>query len=85
MGRRAGAGATARVVSPLASKHPDGLMKVAEQYGFISSAHGPTFSLVPHYLFPGVSNTALATILAAVLGTLIVFGVAIWGGIHPTP
>ena len=64
------------VASPLASKHPDGLIRVAEQYGFITSAHGPTYSLVPHYIFPGVSNIALATILAAVLGTVIVFCVA---------
>jgi cobalt/nickel transport system permease protein len=64
------------VASPLASKHPDGLIRVAEQYGFISSAHSPIFKLVPQYLFPGINNTALATILAAVLGTLIVYCVA---------
>jgi cobalt/nickel transport system permease protein len=64
------------VASPLASKHPDGLMRVAEQYGFINSAHSPIIQLVPHYLFPGISNITLATILAAVMGTLIVFCVA---------
>ena len=63
------------VASPLASKHPDGLMSVARQYGFLSSAQNPLFKLIPHYLFPGVENKTLATILAAVLGTLIVFGV----------
>jgi cobalt/nickel transport system permease protein len=65
------------VASPLASRHPDGLIRVAEQYGFITSAHGPIYNLVPHYLFPGIENKTLATILAAVLGTLIVFGVAL--------
>jgi cobalt/nickel transport system permease protein len=65
------------VVSPLASKHPDGLIWVAEQYGFITSAHGPLYKLVPHYLFPGIENKTLATILAAVLGTLIVFAVVL--------
>jgi cobalt/nickel transport system permease protein len=62
--------------SPLASKHPDGLIRVATQYGFINSAQNPIFKLIPHYLFPGVENKTLATILAAILGTLIVFGVA---------
>ncbi len=65
------------VASPLASKHPDGLIRVAEQYGFINSARNPIYNLIPHYLFPGIENKTLATILAAVLGTLIVFGVAL--------
>jgi ABC-type Fe3+ transport system permease subunit len=65
------------VTSPLASKHPDGLMRVATQYGFMNSAQNPIFKLIPHYLFPGVENKVLATILAAILGTLIVFGVAL--------
>jgi len=65
------------IASPLASKHPDGLIRVAEQYGFITSAHDPIYKLLPHYLFPGVANSTVATILAAILGTLIVFGVAL--------
>ncbi len=65
------------VASPLASRHPDGLMQVAAQYGFLTSARDPFFRLVPHYLFPGIENKTLATILAAVLGTLIVFGVVL--------
>ena len=44
---------------------------------FITSARGPIYKLIPHYLFPGIENKSLATILAAVLGTLIVFGVAL--------
>lgn len=65
------------VASPLASKHPDGLISVATHYGFISNEQDPVFKIIPHYLFPGVQNETLATILAAVLGTLIVFIVAI--------
>jgi cobalt/nickel transport system permease protein len=65
------------VASPLASRHPDGLMQVAAHYGFLTNAHNPIFKLIPHYLFPGVASATLATILAAVLGTLIVFGVAL--------
>ncbi|MGE5124336.1 MAG: energy-coupling factor ABC transporter permease [Acidobacteriaceae bacterium] len=65
------------IASPLASKHPDGLMSVAQQYGFTSREHPPLYSLIPHYILPGVENKTLATILAAVLGTLIVFGVTL--------
>jgi cobalt/nickel transport system permease protein len=65
------------IASPLASSHPDGLISVATQYGFISNEQGPIFEVIPHYLFPGVENKAFATILAAVMGTLLVFMVAI--------
>jgi len=65
------------VASPLASAHPDGLEWVARQQGFLQSARGPLYRVLPDYLFPGVSNTALATILAGVLGALIVFAVAL--------
>ncbi len=65
------------VLSPLASRHPDGLISVAIHYGFISTEQGPAFKLIPHYLFPGVADKTLATILAAILGTVIVFAVAL--------
>ena len=65
------------VLSPLASANPDGLEWVAEQKGFLDAARGPIFNLIPDYIFPGVSNQALATILAGIFGTLIVFGVAL--------
>jgi cobalt/nickel transport system permease protein len=65
------------VFSPLASVHPDGLEWVAEQKGFLEAARGPLFNLIPDYVFPGVSNEALATIVAGIVGTLMVFGVAL--------
>lgn len=65
------------VASPLASAHPDGLEWVAEQEGFLDAAQGPAYNLIPDYVFPGISNEALATIAAGVIGTLIVFGVAL--------
>lgn len=64
------------ILSPLASSHPDGLEMVAERYGFIDSAKEALFNLIPDYSLPGVSNPALATILAGLLGAAIVFGVA---------
>jgi cobalt/nickel transport system permease protein len=65
------------VASPLASTHPDGLEWVAEQKGFLSLAQGPVYQLMPDYSFPGVSGEALGTILAGILGTLIVFAAAL--------
>jgi cobalt/nickel transport system permease protein len=65
------------IASPLASSHPDGLEWVAEQKGFLESARGPLYKIIPDYLFPGVSNTTLATILAAIIGVLIVYFVAL--------
>lgn len=65
------------VFSPLASAHPDGLEWVAEQKGFLESAQEPLYNIIPDYVFPGISNEALATIVAGIAGTLIVFGVAV--------
>jgi cobalt/nickel transport system permease protein len=65
------------VASPLASAHPDGLEWVAEQKGFLEAAKGPVYKIIPDYAMPGISNSATATILAGVLGTLLVFGLAL--------
>lgn len=65
------------VAAPLASAHPDGLERVAEDYGFFDFARRPLYEILPDYVFPGVSNQALATILAGILGTLLVFGAAL--------
>jgi cobalt/nickel transport system permease protein len=65
------------VLSPLASANPDGFEAVAKQQGFSGRQEGPTYSIIPDYLFPGLSNEGLATIIAGVLGTVIVFGVAL--------
>jgi cobalt/nickel transport system permease protein len=61
------------ILSPLASANPDGLQKVAEQQGFLVNAQDPLYSIIPKYVLPGVSNEALATILAGLVGALIVF------------
>ena len=64
------------VASPLASSFPDGLEYVASQQGFLTNAQNAPFQIIPDYVLPGIENEALATILAGVLGTLLVFGVA---------
>jgi len=62
------------LLSPLASPHPDGLERVAEDQGFIDRAQDPPFQVLADYLFPGIENEAVATVLAGIVGTLIVFG-----------
>lgn len=63
-------------ISPLASSSPDGLEKVAEDKGFIGLAGEAPFEVVADYIFPGIENEALATIMAGWLGTLMLFGIA---------
>lgn len=65
------------VLSPLASSHPDGLEWVASQQGFISNATGSIFKIFPDYVLPGFSNQTVATILAALIGALVVFGITL--------
>ena len=62
------------VFSPLASSSPDGLERVAEDKGFIGLSQDMPFQIIADYVFPGVANEAVATILAGLIGTLILFG-----------
>ena len=63
------------LLSPLASSSPDGLEKVAEDKGFMETAREAIFEVIPDYVMPGVGNEAVATILAGIIGTLILFGI----------
>jgi hypothetical protein len=69
------------LLSPLASAWPDGLERVAEDKGFIEEAQDAPYEVVPDYVLPGIGNEALATILAGIVGTLVVFGLAYGLGI----
>jgi len=68
------------VLSPLASGSPDGLEWVAEQAGFLEKAGGPSYTIIPDYVFPGISNEAAATIAAGIAGALIVLAVTLLAG-----
>jgi cobalt/nickel transport system permease protein len=63
------------LLSPLASSSPDGLERVAENEGFIETATDVPYQIIADYLFPGVENEAVATILAGLVGTLLLFGI----------
>lgn len=62
------------VISPLASSSPDGLEKVAEDKGFLGMSIDTPYQIIADYVFPGIENEAAATILAGIIGTLILFG-----------
>lgn len=67
----------ATLFSPFASPWPDGLEKVAETLGFLERAEEMEPLLpapIPDYAVPGVRREALATALAGLIGTLVVFG-----------
>lgn len=61
------------LLSPLASPWPDGLERVAEDKGFIDDAQDAPYEIIPDYVMPGVGDEGIATILAGIVGTLIVF------------
>jgi cobalt/nickel transport system permease protein len=65
------------ILSPLASRNPDGLNWVADQAGFLQNAKDPTYRIIPGYLFPGIANATIATIASAIFGALLVLGVAL--------
>ncbi len=64
------------LLSPLASPSPDGLERIAEDHGFIGRALEPVYRLIPDYVFPGIADERLATIVSGIVGTLLVFALA---------
>jgi hypothetical protein len=58
--------------SPLASSHPDGLERVAEDEEFLHEAKDPPYKIIADYVFPGVENEAVATVLSGLIGIAIV-------------
>jgi len=63
------------ILSPLASPHPDGLERVAEDEGFLDQAEDAPYQVIPDYTFPGIENEAAATIVAGLAGTILLFAV----------
>ena len=66
------------VLAPLASPEPDGLERVAIDGGFIDRAQAVLFTILPGYILPGVGDGTIATILAGLIGSVIVFALT-WG------
>ena len=70
-------------LAPFASEHPDGLEYVGQKLGFLAESSSPVLSApIPDYQLPilGVGTPmamAIATAVAGVVGTLVVFGVGL--------
>jgi len=67
----------AMFISPFASSFPDGLEKVAENFGFIEKAKELVIInfIIPDYSFPGIGSDFWQTALAGFFGVLIVLAV----------
>ena len=71
------------IVSLFASSHPDGLERVAEDKGFIETALDYPFAvLMPDYSSELIGNEYIATAIAGIFGTLIIF---LRRTVYPTP
>ena len=68
------------LLSPLASADPDGLERVAHDLGFISTAQSAPYQVIPDYTIPFLGTTSLSTIVAGLIGVLVVLAVAFLTG-----
>ena len=60
------------LLSPLASTDPDGLERVATDLGFLNKSVSSTYQLIPDYTVPFLGQTQLSTILAGMIGLVVV-------------
>lgn len=65
------------LLSPVASANPDGLERVAIDLGFINKGSAAPYQIIPDYAIPFLGETALSTILAGLIGAVVVIAVAI--------
>jgi cobalt/nickel transport system permease protein len=60
------------LLSPLASADPDGLERVAGDLGFLGKGAAAPYQIIPDYTLPFLGETAFSTILAGVIGVVVV-------------
>jgi cobalt/nickel transport system permease protein len=65
------------ILSPMASGNPDGLERVAEDLGFLNQGLSSPFQLLPDYTIPLFGETALSTILAGIVGVVVIAGLVV--------
>ncbi|WKZ37720.1 MAG: energy-coupling factor ABC transporter permease [Anaerolineales bacterium] len=65
------------LISPLASSDPDGLERVAINMGFIDAGLDAPYRIIPDYTLPFLGETALSTIMAGVIGVMVVGAVIV--------
>lgn len=66
------------LLAPFASANPDGLERVAIDLGFIQAAENPSYQILPDYTVPLLGESGLSTVLAGVVGMLLV-AAFVWG------
>ena len=66
--------------SPLASADPDGLERVAENIGFLGQGQAAPYTILPDYAIPFLGQTPVSTIVAGLIGALIVAAIAYGAG-----
>lgn len=59
------------LLSPFASKFPDGLERVAHDLGFITAEQEGLASPMPDYTLPFLGDGGISTILAGAIGAVI--------------
>ena len=65
------------LLSPLASANPDGLERVAEDLGFLETGLAAPYEILPDYTVPFLGETALSTIVAGIVGVLVMLGMMV--------
>jgi cobalt/nickel transport system permease protein len=68
------------LLSPFASANPDGLERVATDLGFINRGQAALYNILPDYTLPFLGQTPLSTIMAGVIGMLVVLALALMAG-----
>lgn len=68
------------LLSPLASSAPDGLERVTGEEGFLGSESGSLLEVFPDYTISLLENPSYSTVVAMIIGTLLVFGLVLMLG-----
>jgi cobalt/nickel transport system permease protein len=64
-------------LSPFASSNPDGLERVASDLGFLQSGQSAPYQIIPDYALPILGQTAFSTIVAGLIGLVVVGAIII--------
>lgn len=63
-------------IAPYATKHPDGLERIAQDKGFLGKEEARLPAVISGYSFPGIKNERLSVVIAGILGIAIAFSAA---------
>jgi len=65
------------LISPFASVNPDGLERVAIDFGFIDAGAEASYSILPDYTIPFLGESGASTIFAGLIGAIVVAVIAV--------